>query len=92
MEGTDENFTYWSIASINSSDGGELPIMATEDGAGESFWGGPGGVLGRADKFLGGGPWGGGLAKNHLVLGSAKCATRFITWLNMPFLYPFYHH
>ena len=43
---------------INSSDGGELPIMATEDGAGESFWGGPGGGLGRADKFLGGGPRG----------------------------------
>ena len=37
MEGADENFPDWSIASINSSDGGELPIMATEDGAGESF-------------------------------------------------------
>ena len=40
VEGADENFPDWSIASINSSDGGELPIMATEDGAGELFWGG----------------------------------------------------
>ena len=92
VEGADENFPDWSIASINSSDGGELPIMATEDGARESFRGGPGGVLGGADKFLGGGPWGVGLAKNRLFLGSAELVTGLITWLNMPFLYPFYHH
>ena len=54
VECADENFPGWSIAFIDSWYGGELPIMATEDGAGESFWGGPGGVLGRADKFLGG--------------------------------------
>ena len=54
--------------------------------------GGIGGVLGRADKFLDGGPWGSGLAKNRLVLGSAESATGLITWLNMPFLYPFYHN
>ena len=72
VEGADENFPDWSIASINSSDRGELSIIATEDSAGESFWGGPGGVLGRADKFLGRGPWGGGLAKNRLVCHEIK--------------------
>ena len=46
VDGADENSRVWSMASVDSTVRGVLPIIATEDGAGESVRGGPGGVVG----------------------------------------------
>ena len=45
-----------------------LPIIATEDGAGESIRGGPGGVLGGTHRCCGGGPGGGVVGINRFGL------------------------
>ena len=60
VDGAGENPRLWSMASVDSTVGGVLPIIATEDGVGESVGGGgPGGVVGGTHRCFGGGPGGG---------------------------------
>ena len=42
VDGADENSRVWSMASLDSTVRGVLPIIATEDGVGSRFGGGPG--------------------------------------------------
>ena len=44
VDGADENSRVWSMASVDSMVRGLLPIIATEDGVGESVRGGGTGV------------------------------------------------
>ena len=59
VDGPDENPRRWSMASVDSTVRGVLPIIATEDGAGESVGGWPGGVVGGTHRCFGRGPGGG---------------------------------
>ena len=68
VDGADENSRVWSMASVDSTVRGLLPIIATEDGVGESVRGGHGGVLGGTHRCCGGGPGGGVVGINRFGL------------------------
>ena len=59
VDGADENSRVCSIASVDSTVRGVLPIIATEDGAGESVGVWPGGVVGGTHRCFGGRSGGG---------------------------------
>ena len=58
VDGADENSRVWSTASVDSTVWVVLPIIATEDGVGDSVWGGPGAVVGGTHRCFGRGPGG----------------------------------
>ena len=68
VDGADENSRVWSMASVDSTIRGVLTIIATEDDAGESVRGGPGGVVGGTHRCFGGGPGGGVVGINRFGL------------------------
>ena len=59
VDGAYDNSRHWSIASVDSTVRGVLPIIASEHYAGESVGGGPGGVVGGTNRCFGVGRWGG---------------------------------
>ena len=68
MDDADEDSRVWSMASVDSTVRGVLPIIATEDYARESVRGGPRRVVGGTHRFFGGGPGGGVDGTNRLGL------------------------
>ena len=68
VDGADENSRVWSMASVDSTVRGVLPLIATEDGTGESVRGRPGGVVGGTHRCFGGGPGGGVIGINRFSL------------------------